>query len=488
VARVRGRPDYDAIVVGSGPNGLAAAIRLAQAGHAVLVREARETWGGGASSKEITLPGFSHDVCSAVHPLALSSPFFETLPLSAFGLDWVHPAAPLAHPLDDGSAVLLQRSVEATARTLGSDGPAYYRLFAPMVRDWAKLRQMLLRPLGLSQNPIALAKFGFRALLSARGLAERLFKQERARALFAGLAAHSTLPLESPISAAFGLVLGVSAHAVGWPLAKSGSQRIADALVGYFRTLAGHIMTGAPVETVQQLPSCRAIVFDVTPRQLLAIAGELFAASYKRKLERYRYGPGAFKIDWALEAPIPWKARECTCAATVHLGGILTEIADSERAAWANEHPEQPFVLLVQPTLFDRSRAPHGKHTAWAYCHVPNGSGFDMTERIERQIERFAPGFRNRILARTVMPPSELEKHNANLVGGDINGGVQDLRQLFTRPTLSLYSTPAQGVYICSSSTPPGGGVHGMCGYLAAQTALRRTFGTNRWIADKIPQ
>lgn len=318
-----------------------------------------------------------------------------------------------------------------------------------------------------------LARFGFNALLSARTLARRWFRQERARALFAGLAAHSALPLEQPVSAAFGLVLGTTGHAVGWPLSAGGSQQITDALVQYLRSLGADIVTNAPVAAVEDLPQSRTVLFDVTPRQLLDLAGNRFPAKYKRKLKRFRYGPGAFKVDWALDAPIPWKAPDCTRAATVHLGGTIEEIAAAERAPWAHLHADRPFVLLVQPSLFDAGRAPDGKHVAWAYCHVPNGSAFDMTGQIESQIERFAPGFRNRILARNVMPPAKLEAHNPNLVGGDINGGIQDFRQLFTRPTLSLYSTPATGLYICSSSTPPGGGVHGMCGYFAAKAALK---------------
>jgi phytoene dehydrogenase-like protein len=471
--RDRSGTHHDVVVVGAGPNGLTAAIGAARAGLSVLVREAQDTCGGGVRSAELTLPGYTHDVCSAVYPLALSSPFFRTLPLSSLGVGWIHPQAPLAHPLDDGSAVILHRSIETTAQGLGSDGAAYSRLFGPMVANWDKLQGMILGPIGFPRHPLVLARFGIGALLSANGLARRRFRDARASALFAGLAAHSMLPLERPISAAFGLVLGVTGHAVGWPLAEGGSQRITDALVGYLRSSGAEIVTGAPVGALDELPRSRAVLLDVTPRQLLRLAGERLPSNYRRKLERYRYGPGAFKVDWALDAPIPWKAPECTRAATVHLGGTIEEIADSEHAPWAGEHAERPFVILVQPTLFDASRAPTGKHIAWAYCHVPHGSELDMTARIENQIERFAPGFRNRIIARSVMPPAKLQAHNPNLVGGDINGGAQDLRQLFTRPTSSLYSTPAEGVYICSSSTPPGGGVHGMCGYFAARTALK---------------
>jgi phytoene dehydrogenase-like protein len=465
------KSSYDAIVVGAGPNGLAAAITAARAGLSVLVREAQDTCGGGARCAELTLPGFVHDVCSAVYPLALSSPFFRTLP--ALGLTWVHPQAPLAHPLDDGTAVILNRSVRTTAEGLGVDGAAYSRLFTPLVSRWPALQEMLLGPPAFPRSPIALARFGLVAMLSARTVATRWFKDQRARALFAGMAAHSTLPLERSISAAFGLVLAIAGHAAGWPLAGGGAQRISDALVTYLRSLGGEIETHAPVESLDELPRSRMVLLDVTPRQLIRIAASRFPDYYRDKLERYRYGPAAFKVDWALDAPIPWKAPQCALAATVHLGGTLEEIAGAERAPWQQQHAQHPFVLLVQPTLFDAGRAPHGQQIAWAYCHVPNGSEFDMTERIERQIERFAPGFRERIIGRSVMPPRQLQARNANLVGGDFNGGVPDLWQLFTRPTARLYSTAAEGVYICSSSTPPGGGVHGMCGYAAARTALR---------------
>lgn len=463
---------YEAIVIGSGPNGLAAAITLARARLSVLVCEAAKTIGGGTRSAELTLPGFVHDICSAVHPLALASPFFHTLPLAEHGLQWIHPTAPVAHPLDDETAVVVERSVEATAETLGRDGVAYRKLMGRLVADWNKLVPALLGPLRLPRHPLALARFGLPALRSAYQLAQARFEGERARALFAGMAGHSMLPLERRPSAAFGLVLGVTAHAVGWPVPGGGSQQIAEALASYLRSLGGEIITESPVESVDELPPARAVLCDVTPRQLLRIAGHRFSPNYRRQLERYRYGPGAYKVDWALDGPIPWKATECGRAATVHLGGSLEEIAASERAAWQGEWAENPFVLLAQPSLFDPTRAPPGKHTAWAYCHVPNGSGFNMTEVIENQVERFAPGFRRRVLARHVMPPAELERHNANLVGGDINGGVQDLSQLFLRPTRRLYLTSARGLYICSSSTPPGGGVHGMCGYFAAQAAL----------------
>jgi phytoene dehydrogenase-like protein len=469
---------YDAVVVGSGPNGLAAAITFAQAGKSVLVLESRDTIGGGCRSAELTLPGFVHDVCSAIHPLGLGSPFFRTLPLHEHGVEWVHPPAPVAHPLDDGTAVLVERSVQETARGLGPDSGSYERLMAPLVADWDRLAPELLGPLRPPRHPIAMARFGLQAIRSARGLAEARFRGERARALFAGIAGHAILPLERRATAAIGLVLGTVAHAVGWPLPRGGSQRIADALASYLRTLGGTIATGSPVESLDALPPSRAVLLDVTPRQLLRMAGDRLRGLYRRQLEAYRYGPAAFKLDYALSGPVPWRARDCGRAATVHLGGTLAEIAASEAAVGEGGHPERPYVLLAQQSLFDPSRAPAGKHTVWAYCHVPNESTFDMADRVEAQIERFAPGFRDLVLARSVLTPARLQEHNANYVGGDINGGAQDLRQMFARPALRVvpYSTPVRGLYICSSSTPPGGGVHGMCGHHAARAALRAVF------------
>jgi phytoene dehydrogenase-like protein len=455
----------------------------------VLVYEARDTVGGGARSAALTLPGFIHDVCSAIHPLAVVSPFFRTLPLSDYGLEWVYPPAALSHPFDDGTAAVLDRSIELTGQTLGGDATAYLRLMAPLVASWSALQEALLGPLRVPRHPLVLLRFGFRALRSARALAEGLFTGEHARGFFAGLAAHAFMPLERLPSAAFGLVLGILGHLDGWPFPRGGAQNISNALAAYLQMLGGEIRTGMPIASLDELPSARAVLCDVTPRQLLRLAGHRFPARYRRELQRYRYGPAAFKVDWELEGPIPWRAPACLRAATVHVGSTLAEIATSERAAWEGGHSERPFVLVAQQSLFDPTRAPPGKHVAWAYCHVPNGSTFDMTERIERQLERFAPGFRERILARSVHPPDALERYNANYIGGDINGGVQDLRQLFTRPAIRLvpYATPVPGLYICSSSTPPGGGVHGLCGYFAARAALRGTLWEYGFPAKRSP-
>ena len=442
----------------------------------MLVVEGRDTVGGGARSAALTLPGFLHDVCSAVHPMAAGSPFFSTLPLSEHGLDWVHPPAPLAHPLDDGTAVMMERSVEATADGLGPDAASYSALFVPLVSDWDKLTVDILGPLRFPRHPLVTARFGLTGLRSARSVAQARFRGERARALFAGLAAHSILPLERPLSAAFGLVLGAAGHAVGWPMPWGGAQRISGALASHLTSLGGRIETGVPVERLEDVPAAAVTLLDMTPRQVVKIAGRRLPGRFRRSLDAYRYGPAAFKVDWALSGPVPWRASECARAGTVHLGGSMDEIANAERDIWLGRHPDRPFVLLSQPSLFDPSRAPEGRHTVWAYCHVPNGSRFDMTDRIEAQVERFAPGFRERILKRSVRPPAALEEYNPNCVGGDINGGVQDLGQLFSRPArmLNPYSIPSTDIYICSSSTPPGGGVHGMCGYFAARAALRR--------------
>jgi phytoene dehydrogenase-like protein len=471
------RQTYDAVIVGSGPNGLAAAIVLAQAGRSVLVVEAKETIGGGTRSQELTLPGFVHDICSAIHPYGLCSPFLRQLPLEQYGLEWIQPSAPLAHPLDDGTAVLLERSIEATGATMGCDAEAYVKLMRPLIAHWDAIVQAFLGPLRLAPllHPLALAPFGLSAIRSARSFAEHRFRGDRARAIFAGASAHSIMPLERSPSAAAGLVLCMMGHVVGWPLARGGSQQIANALAAYLGSLGGEIVTGREVKNIDDLPASRAVLCDVTPRQLLSIAGHRLSDGYKRSLQRFRYGPGVFKIDYALDGPIPWKAQECLRAATVHVGGTLEEVAAAERQVWQGVTPEKPFVLLAQQSLFDPTRAPAGKQTVWAYCHVPNGSTVDMTERIEAQIERFAPGFRERILARHSINAVEFEHYNANYVGGDINGGIQDLWQLFTRPAIRPvpYTTPARNIFICSSSTPPGGGVHGLCGYFAAQAALR---------------
>jgi phytoene dehydrogenase-like protein len=465
----------DAVVVGSGPNGLSAAIVLAQAGRSVTVLEGAATVGGGCRSEELTLPGFVHDTCSTVHALALASPFLSSLPLPDHGLELVHPTAPLAHPLDDGSAVLLERSVERTAEGLGPDADAYRRLFEPLVRRAPELMYEILGPLRAPRHPLVMARFAPAALRSGVGLARSRFEGERARALLAGCCAHSMLSLSTPVSAAFGVVLMVTAHRVGWPVARGGSQRLADALASHLGSLGGTVETRRWAESLDELDGFGIRLLDVTPRQLLRLAGARLPDGYARRLARYRYGPGIFKLDWALDGPIPWTAPDLARAGTVHVGGTLEAIAASEQAAIRGEHSERPFVLLVQPSLFDDTRAPEGKHTAWAYCHVPHGSTRDMTETIEGQVERFAPGFRDRIAARSSMDAADVERRNPNYVGGDINGGVQDLRQLFTRPVPRPvpYSTPVDGLYVCSSSTPPGGGVHGMCGYFAARAALR---------------
>ncbi len=471
-------PKYDAIIVGSGPNGLASAITLAQVGLSVAVFEAKETIGGGCRSMELTLPGFVHDVCSAIHPLALDSSFFRSLPLESYGLEMIQPSAPLAHPLDNGTTVVLEHSLEATAAGLGNDAKAYRKLMTPLVANWDKIKGSVREPLRpqIALHPFARANFGLKAIRSARSLAESLFEEEQAPAIFAGMCAHSMMSLEKSPSAGAGLLLGILGHTVGWPIPRGGSQKIVDALADHLRSLGGEIITGVEVKSIDALPPASVILFDVTPRQLLRIAGDHLPDSYQRQLRRYRYGPGIFKIDYALDGPIPWKAEECLRAGTVHVGGTFPEIAASERAVTQGEHPEKPFVLVAQQSLFDPTRAPVGKHTAWVYCHVPNGSTFDMTERIESQIERFAPGFRGLILARTTMTSLELERYNANYVGGDISGGVMDLWQYYARPTIRPvpYTTTAKNIFICSSSTPPGAGVHGLCGYFAARAALRQ--------------
>jgi phytoene dehydrogenase-like protein len=460
------------IVVGSGPNGLAAAIVLAQAGLKVTVHEAAPVAGGATRSGELTLPGFIHDLGSAVHPMALSSPFFSKLPLTQHGLQWIWPDAAVAHPLNDGTAVMLERDIAATAAQLGSDRAAYRKLFDPLVSNWTELADGALRPIGWPKHPFLMARFGIRALQPAAGLARSLFRGMRARALFAGVCAHSNLPLESPLSASFGLIMSAAAHAVGWPIARGGSQHIANALVGVLDSLGGSVKVSSRVEALPE--GSDLTLCDVTPRQFLQLAGGRLPAAYRTKLENYKYGPGVFKVDWALREPIPWRARDCRRAATIHLGASLEEMAASEREVWRGGIADRPYVLLVQPTLFDSSRAPEGRHTAWAYCHVPNGSDIPALAQMESQIERFAPGFRECILARAVHTPAQMQAWDENLIGGDIVGGAVTPMQFFFRPTWKRYATPLRGVYLCSSSTPPGGAVHGMCGYWAAQSALRK--------------
>jgi phytoene dehydrogenase-like protein len=462
-----------ATIVGAGPNGLSAAIVLAQAGFNVQVREAAAVAGGATRSAALTLPGFLHDMGSAVHPLALASPFFSTLPLGRHGLEWIWPSAQVAHPLDDGTAVTLERDLADTTSQLGRDAQAYRRIFGPLVAQWDELCRGALQPVRVPKHPLVMARFGLRGIWSARAIAEHNFHETRAASLFAGLAAHSFLPLESPLSSAIALLLGASGHAVGWPSPRGGAQKIADALVECLQTAGGKVVTNSRVSSLEELGEEDRILCDVTPRQLVEIGGKKIPTEFRRLLTRYEYGPGVFKVDWALREPIPWRAKECLRAGTVHLGGTLDEIAVSERAVWKAELSSRPFVLLAQPTLFDATRAPEGKHIAWAYCHVPNGWCGSALDLIETQIERYAPGFRECILARAVFSPAEMQAWNENLVGGDINGGAFSPSQILFRPTWRLYSTPMRRVYLCSSSTPPGGGVHGMCGYWAAQRVLK---------------
>jgi phytoene dehydrogenase-like protein len=468
----------DAIVVGAGPNGLAAAIELARAGRSVQVFERAPEIGGGTRTAELTLPGFRHDICSAVHPLAVGSPFLSTLGLERYGLELIHPAVQAAHPLDDGTAVALQRSLGETAQALGVDAGAYETLIGPFARSWDRLAEFVLGPpIRLPRDPLLAARFARRGLRSARAVATASFQQPQGRALFAGMAAHSFMPLTEPATAAFGLVLLALGHAVGWPVARGGSQAIAAAMGAHLESLGGVIETGCEIRSLRDLPDAQAILFDVTPRQLSSICGEdALPHRYLSALGRYRYGPGVFKVDYALCGPVPWLAEECRDAGTVHLGGTFEEIAAGEQAVAGGSHPERPFVLVAQQSLLDPTRAPAGKHTLWAYCHVPNGSDVDMTGAIEAQIERFAPGFGDLVLARATRGPAQIEAENPNYIGGDINGGAASLRQTLARPTASgsPYATPNPKLFICSSATPPGGGVHGMCGYHAARAALNR--------------
>jgi phytoene dehydrogenase-like protein len=465
-------------VIGSGPNGLAAAIAMAQAGLRVEVFEAEAVPGGAARTLPLTLPGFLHDFGSAVHPFAAGSPFFNSLPLAEHGLEWIHGDAPLAHPLDDGTAVVLERDLVETERTLGADGKTWRRLLEPAVAHWSEFAEDALGPVvRIPHHPLRMAGFGLTILHSARSFAKSNFKRERTRAVFAGLAGHSFLSFDRPLSATVGLLFGVTIHAVGWPIPRGGAQAITQALIGHLQSLGGTVQTSRRVDAAALGELERgndALLFDTPPRQLLAIAGERIGARYRHAFSQFEHGPGAFKMDFALSEPVPWRAAECRRAITVHLGGSFDEIAAGEAEVAHGRVAEKPFVLVAQPTLFDVTRASKGKHVLWAYCHVPNGSAVDMTERIEAQIERFAPGFRDCVLARRVSTPAALEMMDANLIGGDIAGGAMNLRQLLFRPTLSGYATGAEKIFLCSASTPPGGGVHGMCGYHAARFALKR--------------
>ncbi|HEX2099009.1 MAG TPA: NAD(P)/FAD-dependent oxidoreductase [Candidatus Synoicihabitans sp.] len=467
---------YDALVIGSGPNGLAAAVTLARQGWRVGVFERNATIGGGTRTEERTLPGFHHDVCAAVHPMAVASPFLRSLPLHEHGLEWVWPEVQMAHPLDDGSAVASYRDLDRTAENLGREGPAYRDFFAPLVASARALVDGALTPLTWPKHPLLLARFGWQARRSATALVRRSFVGPRTAALFAGNAAHGVLPLDQPFSAAVGMMLCIVAHAEGWPIARGGSASITQALARYLQTLGGEIHVGQEVKTLRDLPPARVVLADVSPRGLAQIAGDVLPTSYRKRLLRYRHGPAAFKMDWALAGPIPWTAPECRLAGTVHLGGTIEEVTAAEHAPWHGRVASKPFVLLAQQSIIDPTRAPAGQHTGWAYCHVPNGDATDMTDAIEAQVERFAPGFRELILQRAVTRPADFEQYNPNYVGGDVVGGAQDWRQLITRPVVSLNpcATPHPRVFLCSASTPPGGGVHGMCGYLAAQAVLRR--------------
>ena len=463
-----------AIVVGSGPNGLSAAVALARSGVHVTVLEAAATIGGGTRTEELTMPGFLHDTGSAVHPLGIASPFFRSLRLEQHGLQWIEPDVPLAHPLEDGDAVGLLHDLSATSDLLGTDGPAWQKLMQPMVKAWPALVGDTLSPLlHWPASPLLLARFGLEALKSARRSADHLFKTERARTLFAGLAGHSNVPLDFAASAGPALVLGAAAHATGWPMPRGGAQAIAQALASVLLEAGGEIQTSHKVTSLRSLPQADAVLLDVTPRQFLRLAGESLPAANRKPFEEFRTSPGICKVDWALSASIPWTAELCRSAGTVHIGASMDEIATSEQDAWDGRESERPYILLAQQSLFDSTRAPAGQHTAWAYCHVPNGSRADFTARIEAQIERYAPGFGATVLARSTHTAPQMEQWNANLLGGDVSGGAMTLKQIIRRPTLPPYTTPVEGVFLCSSSTPPGGGVHGMCGYLAAVVAAR---------------
>ena len=470
--------EYDAIIIGSGPNGLSSAITIAREGFSVLVIEGAKVIGGGVRSDFITVPDFRHDICSAFYPLAISSPFFKSLDLESYGLEWIQPTAPVGHPLNNGESVILKRSVNETADGLEIDNTSYKNLFNPLIKNWPYLIEDILGPLRFPKHPFKTARFGLLGARSALGLVKSKFKSERTKSLFVGIAAHATQPLNSPFTAGIGLTLNAAGHYSGWPIAKFGSQSISDALEKCLLEYGGKIETGNFISSLSELPKSKIILCDITPKQLVAIAGDNLNKNYIKSMNRFRYGSGVFKIDWALNEPVPWLSKDCHEAGTIHLGGTSLEIAEAEQEVADGKHPDKPYVLIGQQSLFDNTRAPDGKHTLWGYCHVPHGSNEDMTNQIENQIERFAPGFKDLIIQKTTKSTIDMEQYNPNYIGGDIAGGIQDYRQLFTRPDWSLtpYATPTKGLYFCSSSTPPGSGVHGMCGYLAAKIALKREF------------
>ena len=468
--------EYDAIIIGSGPNGLSAAITIAREGYSVLVIEGAKVIGGGVRSDYITEPEFKHDICSAFYPLGMNSPFFKSLNLESHGLQWINPTAPVGHPLDNGESVILQRSVNETANSLGIDGKSYKKLFNPLVENWPYLIEDILGPLRFPKHPFKTAKFGLIGARSALGLIKSKFKSERTKSLFTGIAAHATQPLNLPFTAGIGLALNIAGHYSGWPIAKFGSQSISNALEKCLLEYGGEIETNNFVTSLKELPKTKIILCDITPKQLVAIAGDKLEKKYIQSMNKFRYGAGIFKIDWALNGPVPWLSKDCHKAGTIHLGGTSLEIARSEQEVSNGKHPDNPYVLIGQQSLFDQTRAPDGKQTLWGYCHVPNGSTKDMTNAIENQIERFAPGFKDLIIQKAVKTTEDMQQYNPNYIGGDIAGGIQDYKQLFTRPDWSItpYATSTKGLYLCSSSTPPGSGVHGMCGYQAAKVALKR--------------
>jgi phytoene dehydrogenase-like protein len=472
---------YDAVVIGGGPNGLAAAITLQRAGAAVKIFEAKDTIGGGMRSAELTLPGFIHDVCSAIHPMAIESPFFSQLPLRDFGLKGIFPQYSLAHPFEDGEGVILANSIDQTACYLGKDDKSYKKLMVPLVDNWPDFNKNILGPLSIPRNPLPLARFGIKALLPADKFCNYFFKEAKAKALIAGCAAHSLLPLDHLATSAIGLVLALTGHRRGWGLPEGGTQQLANALCNYFKSLGGEIEVNAEIKNINDIPQAKVIIFDTSPTQLVEIAGERLSEQYKKSLSRFKLGWGVYKVDFALSEPVPWKFKFAQRAGTLHLGGKMEEIMESEKAVSEGRVSENPFVLYAQQSMFDKTRAPEGKQTGWAYCHVPNGYSQNVRELIIKQIEKYAPGFREIILSMHTFSPSDYQAYNSNYIGGDINGGSQDITQIFSRPVLSLspYRTSAKGIYLCSSSTPPGGGVHGMCGFHAAKRALKDIYYTD---------